>query len=137
MTYSLKRSFFAYLAYPVFIVLFGKNVIEIDYGLLEAIDIINILGLIAFVLIFLRIIFQPVFIKVNHDQITIYRNFFYSEEILISEVEGFEEPTNPFSKAYFRTKSGKKKGKFIPSNMRSNDLDLLKAILKERGISVE
>ena len=76
-TYSLKRSFYTYLAYPVFIVLFGKNVINIDFNRFEVIDAVNIIGLVVFVLILGRIIFQPAFIKVGFDQITIYRDFFY------------------------------------------------------------
>lgn len=135
-TYSLKRSFYTYLAYPVFIVLFGKNVIEIDFNQFEAIDAVNIIGLVVFVLILGRIIFRPAFIKVGFDQITIYRDFFYSETILVEEIEGFEEPANPFSKAYFKTKEGKK-GKFIPSNIKPSDLSLLKAILTKRGVSIE
>lgn|SRR5690554_6682581 len=135
-TYSLKRSFYTYLAYPVFIVLFGKNVINIDFNRFEVIDAVNIIGLVVFVLILGRIIFQPAFIKVDFDQITIYRDFFYSETISVGEIESFAEPVNPFSKAYFKTKEGKK-GKFIPSNIKPSDLSLLKAILTKRGISIE
>lgn len=135
-TYSLKRSFYTYLAYLMFIVLFGKNVINIDFNRFEVIDAVNIIGLVVFVLILGRIIFQPAFIKIGFDKITIYRDFFYSETISVGEIESFEEPVNPFSKAYFKTKEGKK-GKFIPSNIKPSDLDLLKVLLIKRNISIE
>ena len=132
----MKRSFLTYLAYILFLVLFSHNLLNANWSSIQIMHLINLIGLIVLGVVLLRTLIKFNFLKINDGNIIIYRDFFINEFFLLSDVIEFNEPDHPFSKAYFLTKSGEKKGKFIPSNVNSDDLRRFKKYLSSKGIKV-
>ncbi len=132
----MKRSFLTYLAYILFLILFSHNLLNASWSSIQIMHLINLIGLIVLGGVLLRTLIKYNFLKIHNGNIIIYRDFFISEIFLLSDVIEFIEPAHPFSKAYFLTKSGEKKGRFIPSNVNSDDLKQFKKYLSSKGIKV-
>lgn len=133
--YILKRTKISYLGYAVFFYLFVDKAAEINFSNIEIIDVVNILGSGLLFSILVRIIVNPVFIKIENESLFIFRDAFYSQVLDLNQIVKFKESVTPLSRSYLMLKNGKKV-KFLSSNLTKRDLILLETILKKNNIDV-
>jgi hypothetical protein len=117
----------------LFVLLFGKTLGSIYLNNLEFIDIINVIGTVAFSLMFVKSLLSP-YLVVNSKEIIIRRHYLKKVSIQKDNIEDFIDVSTPFSSSYFLTKDNEKI-KFNSFALKSKDRELLLQEFSKERIS--
>src|SRR5690606_3373135 len=126
---KIRKNIQGILSYVVLEALFVRGASHIDINALEAIDVVNLFGIVVVFVLILRSLFYP-YIIVTEGSIQIIRDFFYRDNVVINEVVGIFVAYSPFTKSYFQLKDGKKV-KFDSFFLKRDDADFLKRMFNE------
>jgi hypothetical protein len=123
MKIKMYKNILATMSCLLFVLLFGKTIDSINPNNLEFIDIINVIGTIAFSVIFVKSLVSP-YLVLNSNELIIKRDYFKNVSIQKDNIEDYIDGGTPFSSSYFLLKDNEKI-KFNSSALKSKDRELL------------
>jgi len=132
---KMYKNILASLTYLIYISLFARAVSYVDINNLQIIDVINVFGVIAFFVIFIKSLISPYLVLTTRELI-IKKDYFKNIRIPRDKIEGYNEGAKVFSSSYFVT-TDNKKIKFNSSALKEKDRKMLLNLFSKKDIAGE